>query len=42
MDRNIELAILKSEDLLETGKDDLKANHLATVRFHRTGSSRND
>ena len=32
MDRNIELAILKSEDFLETGKDDLKANHiLATV-----------
>jgi uncharacterized protein (UPF0332 family) len=32
MDSNIELAILKSEDFLETGKDDLKANHiLATV-----------
>jgi uncharacterized protein (UPF0332 family) len=32
MDKNIELAILKSEDFLETGKDDLKPNHiLATV-----------
>lgn len=28
MDRNIELAILKSEDFLETGKDDLKFNHI--------------
>jgi uncharacterized protein (UPF0332 family) len=32
MDKNIELAVLKSEDFLETGKDDLKANHiLATI-----------
>ena len=28
MDRNIELAILKSEDFLETSKDDLKADHI--------------
>lgn len=28
MDRNIELAILKSEDFLETGKDDLKSDHI--------------
>jgi uncharacterized protein (UPF0332 family) len=31
MDRNIELAILKSEDFLETGKDDLKANHISAT-----------
>ena len=31
MDRNIELAILKSEDFLETGKDDLKSNHISAT-----------
>jgi uncharacterized protein (UPF0332 family) len=31
MDRNIELAVLKSEDFLETGKDDLKANHISAT-----------
>jgi uncharacterized protein (UPF0332 family) len=31
MDKNIELAILRSEDFLETGKDDLKSNHISAT-----------